>query len=251
MLQSVGWTFALFLWMRLLKQKGRKDFKYLLTMNFFISLSFINGYSYYMLLYTKLPLNQIDLNNRKELIEQFVFGSNFSIVLTEEIKKISKYYIPHKIEHSFVTSLGQKVTFIIKQGRLYLSCQNYSEVFGYNSRNIKAKIDNLDIFNIRERDLIFGLFKLYDNLIDEYKKLHNIPDQVKNVETEIIEDMIKSKKIAKKELDLLMKSKLLRDIHYSQINFEELIKEKKDDYDKSENNENKNSDNNKTTRFYL
>ncbi len=42
-LHGIGCTFLMFLWMRLLKHKGRKDKYFLLGMNFFMSLTFISN----------------------------------------------------------------------------------------------------------------------------------------------------------------------------------------------------------------
>lgn len=42
-LYGSGYTFLMFLWMRLLKHKGRKDKYYLLGMNFFMSLTIISN----------------------------------------------------------------------------------------------------------------------------------------------------------------------------------------------------------------
>jgi len=175
---------------------------------------------------TRLPLSTKDLDARKELLEEFVFGSNKSFILTQEIKKISKFYLKEKIEHVYITPhSGQKVTFIITDGRLYLSCTDYSEVFGYNTGNIKAKIENLNYYNLRDRDVILGLIELYDLLIKKYKEKFNIKDEVKSINTELLEEIVKNKNLSEKNLENLKKSKLLQDIEYSKI---ETGKEEKD-----------------------
>jgi hypothetical protein len=159
-------------------------------------------------------------------MEEFVFGSNKSYVLTQEIKKISKYYFKDKIEHIYITPhSGQKVTFIITDGRLYLSCVDYAEVFGYNTGNIKAKIENLNYYNLRDRDIIFGLLEVYEILVQKYKEKFNIKDEVKTINTEILEKIIKDKNISEKSLDYLKKSKLLQDVEFSKLEIENNIKE--------------------------
>jgi hypothetical protein len=60
---------------------------------------------------TSPPINFIDLEKRKELIEGFVFSDNKSFILTNELKKMSKFYVPEKIEFKFITlSTGQLLT---------------------------------------------------------------------------------------------------------------------------------------------
>lgn len=151
-------------------------------------------------------------------MEEFVFGSNKSFVLTQEIKKISKYYFKEKVEHIYITPhSGQKVSFIVTEGRLYLSCVDYAEVFGYNIGNIKAKIENLNYYNLKDRDVILGLFELYDLLIDKYKEKFNIKDSVKTINTEILEEIIKNKNLTEENLNYLKKSRILQDVEYSKI----------------------------------
>jgi len=182
-------------------------------------------------------------------MEEFVFGSNKSYVLTQEIKKISKYYIKDKIEYKYITPhSGQKVTFIITDGRLYLSCVNYSEVFGFNVGNMKAKIDNLNYYNLRDRDIILGLFDLYDVLVLKYKEKFDIKDEVKTINTEILDELVKNKNISKASLDYLMKSKLLQDVEFSKLDIENNMKE--DDLkDNTDNDINKNE--RKKPKFYF
>lgn len=175
-------------------------------------------------------------------MEEFVFGSNKSYVLTQEIKKISKYYLKDKIEHIYITPhSGQKITFIITEGRLYLSCVNYAEVFGYNVGNIKAKIENLNYYNLRDRDIILGLFELYDILVEKYKEKFNIKDEVKTINTEILQEIVKDKNISEKSLDYLKKSKLLQDVEFSKLEIENNIKENevKENSEKDKNSERK------------
>lgn len=192
-----------------------------------------------------------DLEARKDLLEEFVFGSNKSFVLTQEIKKISKYYIKDKTEHIFITPhSGQKLTFIVTNGRLYLSCVNYAEVFGYNIGNIKAKIENLNYYNLRDRDIILGLFEVYDILIQKYKEKFEIKDEVKTINTEILEEIIKDKNISEKSLDFLKKSKLLQDVEFSKLDIENNIKDKDDKKD-SNNEIRKNENERKKPKFYI
>jgi len=184
-------------------------------------------------------------------MEEFVFGSNKSYVLTQEIKKISKYYFKDKIEHIYITPhSGQKVTFIITDGRLYLSCVDYAEVFGYNTGNIKAKIENLNYYNLRDRDIIFGLLEVYEILVQKYKEKFNIKDEVKTINTEILEKIIKDKNISEKSLDYLKKSKLLQDVEFSKLEIENNIKEinTNEDFNKEIK---KNENDRKKPKFYF
>lgn len=223
MLKSVGYTFLFYIWMRAVKQKGKKDFMYLFIVNTFISLNSINYHLYSFPINTKLPLTINDLENRKELIEELVFSGSKSYILTEEIKKISKNYVKDKIEFSYVTSLGQKITFIVVEGRMYLLCDNYAEVFGFTGKNKLRKINNLDVMNIREKEIIIGLFKLYDVLIDEYVRLYNI-DKVKekNLNTMIFEDVIREKKLDSNMINLIKKTKLLKNVEYDKLDKDDL-----------------------------
>jgi len=221
MLKSTGITFIIFLWMRLVKHKGKKDLLYLGLVNAFISLSWWSMSCYYLPSMTRLPMRQSDLNFRKDLIEDFVLGNNKSMVLTEEIKKISKFYVPKKIEHSFVTSLGQKVTLIAYKGRLYVMCDNYAEVFGYSGKNKLAKMDLLDVNNLREREIIYGLFKFYDVLTEEYKKKYKIEGDGKNLNTEILEEIAKEKNLNQDQLEYIKNSKMLKEVQFNKLKIEE------------------------------
>jgi hypothetical protein len=210
--------------MRLLKQKGRKDLRYLICMNMIFSATTMNSLSYSLLLISGLPITREDLENRKELLEHFVYGSSHTFVLTEEIKKISKFYLKQKIEHNFITAYGQKVTFICEEGRLYLSCDNYSEVFGYHFNKQLLKIENLNCYQPREREIIFGLFQFYDKLIQMYIQENNIDIDKKTLKTEVFESILKTKKLSHNELELLKKSSVLRDVQFSKLNLDELVK---------------------------
>ena len=180
-------------------------------------------------------------------MEELVFASNKSYVLTQEIKKISKYYIKEKVEHVFITPhSGQKVTFITTEGRIYLSCVNYSEVFGYNIGNVKAKIDNLNYFNLRDRDVIFGLIELYDLLISKFKEKYNVKENVVTLNTEILQELVNDKNISKEKMEYLKKSRLLQDVEYSKIDYENVVetKTKENDF----NNQNKLEENKETDK---
>ena len=221
-IKSSVFMVAIFFWMRLVKHKGKKDIYYLIFMNGFLGISLFSANCYYLLMKTRLPLTRTNLDYRKELIEDFVFGCNKSIVLTEEIKKISKFYLPERIEHSFVTSLGQKVTFIVFKGRLYLSCDNYAEVFGYSGKNKLAKMDLLNVMLVREREIIYGLFKLYDNLVDKYMDKHKVEMKPVNFDTKILEQVAKEMNLTDKQIDMLIKSKQFREIQFDKLKNENI-----------------------------
>jgi hypothetical protein len=226
-LKSTVFTFAIFLWMRLVKHRGKKDLYYLAGVNAFIGFTLFSTNCYFFLMKSRLPLSKTHLDYRKELVEEFVFGCNKSIVLTEEIKKISKFYLPERIEHSFVTSLGQKVTLIVFKGRLYLSCDNYAEVFGYGGKNKLAKMDLLNVMVVREREIIYGLFKLYDILIDKYMNKNKIEAKPKNFETQILEEIAQEMNLSEKQIEMLVKSRQLREIQFDRINFSKNTKDEK------------------------
>jgi hypothetical protein len=171
---------------------------------------------------TSPPINFIDLERRKELIEEFVFSDNKSFILTNELKKMSKFYVPEKIEFKFITpSTGQIIDFILVNGRLYLSCDNYGEVFGYSSAKPRAKIDNLNASDFRERDVIFGLFKLYDMVLERYIEKYNIKKEVKNYNTEVFEEIVSEKGIDEEMLRLIKNSRLIKDVEFGKIRIQD------------------------------
>lgn len=180
-LQSGAYILLFYYWMRLLKHKGKKDFIFMGLMSLFISLGAFNRQCYNFLLSVPFPTHVSDLERRKEVVEEFVFSSNRPAVLTEEIKKLSKeLFFEEKIEMDYVTSLTKtRITFTAWKGRLYLSSGNYAELFGVKNLNARAqpKISELNVYNTRERDIIFGLFKFYDFLIDKYKRENGIAER--------------------------------------------------------------------------
>jgi hypothetical protein len=214
-------TFFIFLWMRLIKQKGKKDFQYLFLMNAVIALFFFSAGSYEILIRSRLPLNKYDIDLRKELLEDFVLGCNRSMCLTEEIKKISKFYLPERKEFSTVTSLGQKITFITQNGKLYVSCDNYAEVFGYSAKNKLAKMKSLNISVLREREVIYSLFRFYDHMIAEYMKKFNISEKYLNFETKVVQDMIDKNEINEKQLNYMRNNSYLNNVQFRLLKFQE------------------------------
>jgi hypothetical protein len=213
-------TFFFFVWMRLIKHKGKKDFFYLFLINGVFTITMFSAGCYEILIRSRLPLNKYDLGLRKELLEDFVLGSNRSMCLTEEIKKISKFYLPEKIEFSTVTSLGQKITFITQKGRLYVSCDNYAEVFGYSAKNKLAKMKSLNIFVLREREIIYCLFRFYDTMISEYIKKYQILETYINYETKIIQDLIDRNEISEKHLEYMKNNRYLTNVQFHLLKFE-------------------------------
>ena len=133
---------------------------------------------------------------------------------------------------------GQKVTFILTDGRLYISCTDYAEVFGYNQGNLKSKIENLDFFNLRDREVIYGLLELYEFLIEKFIEKYQIKKDEKNLNTEILQDIIRNNNMTQENIDFLKKSKLLQDIEYSKI---ELNDENKNENEFLINNNKKNN----------
>jgi len=251
MLKSVGYTFLFYIWMRAVKQKGKKDLVYLFLINSFISLNTINTKMYSFPIVTKLPLNIKDLENRKELIEELVFSGSKSYILTEEIKKISNFYVREKIEYSYITSLGQKITFIVVEGRMYLLCDNYAEVFGFTGKNKLSKINNLDVMNLREKEIVIGLFRLYDVMIDRYVKLNNIDKtKQKNLITEIFQDVVKDKMLFVTDINTIKQTKILKGVEFEKLQSEKNIEDVKSVLGKSSSAEEK-LISEKETKFYI
>jgi hypothetical protein len=167
---------------------------------------------------TAPPINYKDLVRRKDLIEEFVYADNKSFILTNELKKLSKYYIQEKIEYKFITpTTGQVVTFILTNGRLYLSCDNYGEVFGYSVDKPRAKIDNLNASDYRERDVIYGLFKLYDMILEKYIEKFNIVKESKTVNTEAFEQIVSERGLDDDMIKLIKNSKLIKDVEFNKV----------------------------------
>lgn len=179
---------------------------------------------------------------------EYLVGANKSYVLTQEIKKISKIYIKEKIEFDYITkNSGQKVTFILTEGRLYITCTDYAEVFGYNQGNLKSKIENLDFFNLRDREIIYGLLELYDLIIEKYIERYEIKKDEKNINTEILQEIVRNKNITEKDMEFIKKSKLLQDIEYSKIEFTD----EKSESNSIKENENKKNEKEKNKKFYF
>lgn len=156
------------------------------------------------------------------MLEMYVYAENNVTALTTEIKKLSKYYFKEEVDLPYITYTGQKINFITKEGRLYLKCENYSEIFGYSRENTALKINNLNIYNLRDREVIFGLFKLYDTLIEGYMKKYNINPDEKNLKTEILEEIILKNNLSDKDLEILKNAKVLKDVDYTKIKLNEL-----------------------------
>ena len=218
MAKGIGYTFIFFLCMRLIKHKGKKDLQYLFFINMIFSCQWVEYYMYSYIWETKLPITKSDLDRRKELIEEFVYAGYYKTpILIEEIKKISKYYVKEKVDYSFVTALGQNVNLTSLSGRLYLTCDNYYEVFGYNKKNALLKINNLDIMNVRDREIIFGLFKFYDELINKYIIKNNVNVNETNAHTEILQNIVKDKGISQSQLEAIKKTNIIKNVDFNKI----------------------------------
>ncbi len=117
-----------------------------------------------------------------------------------------------------MTSLGQKITFITTEGRMYLLCDNYAEVFGFTGKNKLRKINNLDVMNMREKEIVIGLFKLYDALIDKYMELYKIDKKKeKNLNTKIFEEIVKNNKLDNQTINVIKQTKLLKNVEFDKI----------------------------------
>jgi len=201
MIASLLVTLGFYIWMRVLKQKGSRDFRVMMFLNLCICGLMMDSNIHEILIKTKLPLNIPDLKRRKEMLELFVFDSNTTILINEQLKAISKNYFPEKIEHNYITlTSGQNVSFILNNGRLYISCDNYAQTFGYNApKALFSKISQLNLSNVRERDLVFGLFDFYDVLIKRFIREYGII-QGKSFETTVIENLIAKKKLFQRRI---------------------------------------------------
>lgn len=106
----------------------------------------------------------------------------------------------------FITpTTGQPITFIANNGRLYLSCVDYAEVFGYSglgNERKKAKLDALNVSNVRDRDIIFGLFKFYEFLTEEFIKQYGIKEY-KPIQRKINEKVVEERNLSERDIELL------------------------------------------------
>ncbi len=95
-----------------------------------------------------------------------------------------------------------------------------------------AKISNLNINNLRERDIIFGLFNLYDLLIEKYKEKYNIKKKIDN-ETKLLQRLVNKGQLSEKEVELVKNSEILDHIDFQKVEKKEKSKEEEKKKNKS------------------
>ena len=110
-------------------------------------------------------------------------------------------------------------------------------IFSHNSQRFLAKVHKLDAHNVRERDLVFGLFIFYDLLIEKYKEKNNIKKQNDN-KTKLLQKMIDKNLVSENEINALENSEILNQIDFT------MLKKKENEKDKSQSKESK-------PRYYL
>jgi len=69
---------------------------------------------------------------------------------------------------------------------------------------------------VRERDIIFGLFNLYDMLIEKYKEKYNIKKKIDN-ETKLFQRLVNKGELSEKEVELVKNSELIQNIDFQKV----------------------------------
>ena len=115
----------------------------------------------------------------------------------------------------------------------------------YNCRFL-ARVENLNVNNVRERDIVFGLFNFYDVLIDRFRQKNNIKTSNAK-DTRIMQLIVDKVGMTEKELGLLKNSEIMTNVDFDQIKAKAQNDVKTND---SEIGNNKNQDENKP-KYYL
>lgn len=194
--------------MRAVKHKGSKDFYYMLLVSLLLTSNSFESNSHAFLTKITYPLSQKDIQRRKNFVNEFIFTLNRSFVLLEEIRSLS-YFIDKdkRFTYTFITpTTGSKIDIMLQNGKKYLSCDNFSILFGSdyygNNKKNKPKLEFLNIFNSREKDIILCFLKVYNKLIEEYCAKYNILHYEEiNSRTKLLQDMIDKGEITKDKLD--------------------------------------------------
>lgn len=87
-----------------------------------------------------------------------------------------------------------------------------------------SRIQNLNVNNIRERDIIFGLFNFYDLLIQKYKEQNGIKPEISN-ETMLIKKILHKQGLTEKDLKSIENSNLLSNIDFDKIRAEKIVEQ--------------------------
>lgn len=224
-------------WMRMIKHKGSADNAILLFFTVLLSFGSINSNSYKLLNTMSYPLSPKDISLRQNFVEELVFECNRSNLIIEEVKYLSKVIdMERKFTYDFITPLtSSHLEVILYKGRLFINSDNFAKLLGI--RNIdkleKPRITNLNIYNSKERDILFCLLKVYQMLLDEYieKNSINMIASV-NPQTDAMNKLIEENKISEQQLNLMK-----RISKESIIGYDKLYKNI--EFDKLEQNKNK------------
>jgi hypothetical protein len=229
---EVGLYTAIFYsWMRMIKHKGSADNLILFLFTAMMALGSINYNSYYLLNTISFPLSPKDITVRQIFVEELVFECNRSTTILEEIKYLSKIMDnDRKYTFDFITPLtSSHLEVIIYKGRLFINSDNFGKLLGI--RNIdkveKPRITNFNIYNSKERDIIFCLLKVYQLLLDEYISKNNI-NMIANInpQTDAMNKLIRENKISEQQINLMKRiskeniigyDKIYKDIEFHKI----------------------------------
>jgi hypothetical protein len=225
-------------WIKLLKHKGSGDKMLVLGFTVIFSLASLNSNCYnFFNNSTNFPIDPNDIIKRKELIEELVFGSNRSIVLSNELKTLSKAIdFNEKMEFSFVTPLtANHLEVILYKGKIFINSDDFSKLFGVRSYD-KVKnpnISNLNMLNTRERDIIICLIKVYSLLIEKYCDKYKIKmKSYMNPQTEQLQYYIDNNLISNEQVEMMRKIKEEKSLSYEkifkEIDFSQLNKKNKE-----------------------
>ena len=212
-MNGLMFTGCLYLWMRFVKAKGSSDKKVMATVFLTLGIFNLNFNTSFFVAHTKLPTTPEDIKLRIGLLEKQLFMLENSLILTKEIKKISKNYMSELIEFDYVIPLTNvKVTFITNEGKLFLDCDNQSEVLGFAALNKGAmSLDSLNFNVFRERELIFGLFEFYLHLMKMYEERFGVKQlTLDKYEKEIVSELLGE--LTEEERKVVMKIEKFRDL---------------------------------------
>lgn len=238
MTQSFLFSIIFYYWIKLLKHKGSGDKMLVLGFTVIFSLASLNSNCYnFFNNSTNFPIDPNDIIKRKELIEELVFGSNRSIVLSNELKTLSKAIdFNEKMEFSFVTPLtANHLEVILYKGKIFINSDDFSKLFGVRSYD-KVKnpnISNLNMLNTRERDIIICLIKVYSLLIEKYCDKYKIKmKSYMNPQTEQLQYYIDNNLISNEQVEMMRKIKEEKSLSYEkifkEIDFSQLNKKNKE-----------------------
>jgi len=220
--QSFLLSIIFYYWMKLLKHKGAGDKLLVFGFGILFSLASLNGKCYNFFNNSNFPLDPVDIIKRKELIEELVFGSNRSIVITNELKFLSKAIdVNEKMEFSFVTPLtASHLEIILYKGKIFINSDDFNKLFGIrNYDKVKnPNISSLNMLNTRERDIIICLLKVYSLLIEKYCDKYKIKMKTyMNPQTEQLQYYIDNNLISSEQVEMMKRIKEEKSLSYEKI----------------------------------